>query len=391
MTKKGEKFKILSLFSGAGGLDLGFKKAGFDIVWANDSDKDSCETYKNNIGPHIQYGDINNIKNSLTKNKFNVDLLIGGPPCQGFSVAGRMDAKDPRSKHVWTFVEVLDKLSPRAFVMENVKALGELKKWVPLREKLIERMRDLGYSVNFIVANASDFDVPQSRERVFFIGFKTKSPILPDLIEMLRPYQKKAQSVREALSILNKAGTGNNVGLCKAKITLTNKPVLRKSPYAGMLFNGLGRPVKIDGYCATLPASMGGNKTPIIDEEELYNQKKGWVCEYHHKIINRKIIPRYKEAPSHLRRLTVEEAIVIQTFPTNYNFFGSQSSKFKQIGNAVPCNLAFQIAKMVKYYLENYPIEKYLIPIDDNPICGEINNGNQYRSFKSREEIISSV
>lgn len=85
---------------------------------------------------------------------------------------------------------------------------------------------------------------------------------------------KKAPTVREALSILDKAGSGNNKGTCKAKITLAANPVMRKSPYAGMLFNGLGRPTRLDGYSATLPASMGGNKTPIIDEKNYTKAKK---------------------------------------------------------------------------------------------------------------------
>ena len=391
MVKEAKDFKVVSLFSGAGGLDLGFKEAGFDMVWANDFDQDSCETYKNNIGNHIKCGDINVLKNELTKDKIDADLLIGGPPCQGFSVAGKMDPKDSRSKLVWTFVEVLKQLSPKAFVMENVKALGTLKKWKPLRDSILKEMRKLGYSVNFVVVNATEFNVPQARERVFFIGFKTRPQIIPDLIEMLKPYQKKANTVREALEILDKAGTGNNTSLCKAKITLTNKPVLRKSPYAGMLFNGLGRPVKIDGYCATLPASMGGNKTPIIDESELYNKKNGWVHDYHSKIMDGKVNPKYEEAPNHLRRLTVEEASLLQTFPLTYTFHGSQSSKFKQIGNAVPCNLAYQIAQMMLNYLGQFPLNKSAIPICKQLTFEVTNYDNSSESFDSREEVISII
>ena len=135
------RLNTISLFSGAGGLDIGISKAGFDIVWANDFDKDACESYKNNVGSHIRCGDIVNFKNDLTKLNFNVDLLIGGPPCQGFSVAGKMDPKDPRSKHVWTYVDILKTLLPKAFIMENVKALGVLDKWAPLRNELLKEMR----------------------------------------------------------------------------------------------------------------------------------------------------------------------------------------------------------------------------------------------------------
>ena len=351
--------KTVSLYSGAGGLDIGFMKAGFDIVWANDFDKDACASYAKNIGDHIRCGDINKYIRELSQLK-NIDLVIGGPPCQGFSVAGKMDPTDPRSENVWTFTEIVEKLNPKAFVMENVKALGQLQKWEPLRIELLKKFRKLGYAVNYVVLNATDFDVPQARERVFFIGFKTNSKLIPDLSKMLEPYKKKAITVRQALSILNKAGTGNNQSICKAKITLTPNPVMRKSPFAGMLFNGLGRPVKIDGYCATLPASMGGNKTPIIDEEELYGNKPGWVQKYHEGLLKGESPMEYQIAPQRLRRLTVEEAAILQTFPLDYNFCGSQSSKFKQIGNAVPCNLGYNVARMMSDCLFNDKIDSIL-------------------------------
>jgi DNA (cytosine-5)-methyltransferase 1 len=391
MNGKNGEFKVVSLFSGAGGLDIGFKQAGFDIIWANDNDKNSCESYKNNIGNHIRSGDIVTFKDELAKLDFNVDLLIGGPPCQGFSVAGKMDPKDSRSKHVWTYVSILKMLMPRAFILENVKALGTLEKWAPLKNQLLKEMRKLGYAVSYVIVNASDFNVPQARERVLFIGFKANSSIIPDLGKMLEPYNEKAPTVRQALAILDKAGTGNNIGTCKAKITLTNRPILRKSPFAGMLFNGLGRPVKLDGYCATLPASMGGNKTPIIDEEELYNNKSGWVQNYHSGIMQGQSPSEYVEAPARLRRLTVEEAAVIQTFPREYIFCGSQSSKFKQIGNAVPCNLAFQVAKMIRNYLNCEHSEKSIIPVSNYIFSKEELNADSYSTHGSRKEIARSV
>ena len=352
--------KTVSLYSGAGGLDIGFRKAGFEVIWANDYDKNACESYAKNIGNHIRCGDINNFIDDLP-NSEDVDLVIGGPPCQGFSVAGKMDPKDPRSEHVWTFIDIVEKLQPKAFVMENVKALGKLLKWEPLRRELLNRFRDLGYAVNYVVLNATEFDVPQARERVFFIGFKNNSKLIPDLDKMLQPYKKKAPTVREALSSLDKAGTGNNKSVCKAKITFTSNPIMRKSPFAGMLFNGAGRPIRIDGYCSTLAASMGGNRTPIIDEEELYDNKENWVIKYHSDLMKGEKPNTNPTAPKRLRRLTVEEASLLQTFPSNYEFCGSQSSKFRQIGNAVPCNLGYNIAKMVMDYLFNEEIENMVI------------------------------
>lgn len=345
LNKKND-IKTISLFSGAGGLDIGAIHSGAQIIWANDMKKEACESYAKNIGEHICCGDINTFIPELSEYK-GIDLVVGGPPCQGFSVAGKMDENDERSKLIWSYAEVIEAVRPKAFIMENVKALGELDRWAPVRAALLTRLRRIGYAVSFVVLNASDYGVPQSRERVFFIGFNGKGDAIPDLGRMIKPYAKKGSCVREALRVLDKAGSGNNKGVCKAKITLTPRPVMRKSPYAGMLFNGLGRPVRLDGYCATLPASMGGNKTPIIDEEALYNNVRPWVECYHERLCRDESIACTEKVPSYLRRMTVDEARVIQTFPMNYEFCGSQSAQYTQIGNAVPCSLAQAVCSMV--------------------------------------------
>lgn len=336
----------VSTFSGAGGLDIGAIKAGAKIVWANDMMKEACQSYSTNIGNHIHQGDINDYIPSLSEYE-GADLVVGGPPCQGFSVAGKMDISDPRSQLIWSYAKVIATVKPRAFVMENVKALGKLEKWRPIREKLLKTFRELGYSVNYMVLTASDFNVPQARERVFVVGFRGNAEEIPNIEKMIQPYKHKAPTVRETLSILDKAGYGNNTSVCKAKITLAANPVMRKTAYAGMIFNGLGRPIRIDGYCATLPASMGGNKTPIIDEKELYENAEPWVVSYHASIKANPTSAEFRPAPSFLRRLTVEEAALIQTFPIEFEFCGSQSSKYTQIGNAVPCNLGMAVVRMV--------------------------------------------
>ena len=230
--------ETVSLFSGAGGLDIGAIHAGAKIIWANDMKKEACASYAHNIGEHIHQGDINTFIPSLSEYE-GIDMVIGGPPCQGFSVAGKMDADDERSKLVWSYADVIETVRPRAFIMENVKALTVLDKWAEVRNKLIERFQSLGYAVNFCVVNACDYNVPQSRERVFFIGFKGNSFATPDL---------------EAMT---------------------------------------------------------------------------------------------EDVPSYLRRLTVDEARVIQTFPLDYEFQGCQSAQYTQIGNAVPCNLAEAVCRMV--------------------------------------------
>lgn len=346
-TLASNKIPTISLFSGAGGLDIGAIFAGAKIIWANDIKQDAVASYAKNIGEHIHCGDINDFILSLSKYKGNVDLVIGGPPCQGFSVAGKMDENDERSKLIWSYVKVIETVRPKAFIMENVKALASIERWSQIRIQLMERFRELDYSTNFVVLDASDFDVPQARERVFFVGFVGRSFAAPDLLAMMQPYRHKACSVREALSVLDRAGEGNNRSVCNARITLAPKPIMRKSPYAGMLFNGLGRPLKLDGYSATLPASMGGNKTPIVDEAALYDGARPWVECYHERVAINPEIAGTESVPSTLRRLTVDEARVLQTFPLEYEFCGSQSSQYTQIGNAVPCNLAKAVCSMV--------------------------------------------
>lgn len=342
--------KAVSLFSGAGGMDVGFKRAGFEVMAANEIDTYACQTFRaNHAGTTLYEGSITSNLQALGSFK-NIDVVFGGPPCQGFSVAGKMDADDPRSQLIFSFADVVDLIKPRAFVMENVKALGSLEKFAEVRRKLMIRFSNSGYTVTVTTLNAKDLGIPQSRERVFFIGFKQS--VNPINAASFRKYQATPPTLREVLLPLGKAGTQTNNKLCKAKITLALKPVLRQSPYAGMLFNGQGRPLNPDGWASTLPASMGGNRTPIIDEAHLFDDAKPWVEEYHRYLMKGGKPHGMNNAPLSLRRLTVDEAALLQGFPADYRFCGSQSKVFSQIGNAVPCRLAQVVAEVVYHVLE---------------------------------------
>ncbi len=348
-------FQAVSLFSGAGGMDIGFKKAGFQTLWANDFNEVACETYAaNKLGP-IVAGDVNQYLPQLQKFE-GVDLLFGGPPCQGFSVAGKMNPEDERSELVWSYVEAVRIVRPRAFVMENVKALASLEKWGAVRKKLIKALTELGYSLSLNVLNATDYGVPQKRERMFLVGLQDSDASNFDSV--LRKKKKKSPTVRQAFKHLDKAGTGNNQRVCNAEISLAANPILRKSPYAGMLFNGAGRPIHIDGYALTLPASMGGNKTPIIDDLLLGDASaEDWVVKYHRHLMDGGQPYSWKDVPAHLRRITVDEALAIQTFPASFILTGGKSAAYRMIGNAVPCNLAFAVAESVKHYLMSEEID----------------------------------
>ncbi len=346
-----KKINAISLFTGAGGMDIGFKEAGFNIVLANELMKEAANTYvANNPETEIIVDDVNRHLDDFAKVK-NVDLVFGGPPCQGFSVAGKMDPNDERSKLIFSFLDVVRVTQPKMFVMENVKALGVLGKWDDVRKKYLSIAHELGYCCSYFILNASEYGVSQKRERVFFIGSRLVSDenqLKEDVGAILVKLKTKPLTVRNLLIDLGRAGTEKHKNTCTAKITFATTPVMRKSPYSGMYFNGQGRPINVDGYANTLPASMGGNKTPFVDEDYLYGDAtEDWVVSYHKGLVDKTIKPVFKEAPSRLRRISIQEAKRIQSFPDNYIFCGNASKIYTQIGNAVPPKLALAVAKCV--------------------------------------------
>lgn len=347
-------FSAVSLFSGAGGMDTGFEAAGIEIAFANEINQDAAETYRaNHPSGNMITGDIREAVSVLGQYQ-GVDLVFGGPPCQGFSVAGKMNPHDDRSGLIFTFLEAVERIKPRAFIMENVKALGTLKRWEPVRRSYLERAVSAGYRCAPFLLNATEYGVSQKRERVFFVGVRT--PCDADFEKRVRRLlelrKRKAPVIRALLYSLGKAGSARNPNTCAAKITFAVHPIMRKSPYAGMYFNGQGRPIDVDGYANTLPASMGGNKTPFLDEEYLYgNAPRDWVAEYHQQLVSGGALPTFREIPERLRRITIREAARIQTFPENYVFHGSQSAIYAQIGNAVPCKMAEAVAGALVAYL----------------------------------------
>jgi DNA (cytosine-5)-methyltransferase 1 len=215
-----------------------------------------------------------------------------------------------------------------------------------VRERLLERAGTLGYEHSLFVLNAQDFDVPQSRERMFLIGIRGAAPRRP-----LATTADCPPSVRSALERLPRFGEPGNDAGCAARVIPASKPVMRPTAHRGsLLFNGSGRPLQLDGPAKTLPASMGGNATPIIDQQELEHGAEPWVVGYHRRLQNGK--PPLKRAPSRLRRITVQEAAALQTFPPDWTFAGSRVAQYRQVGNAVPRRLAEAVALGVRTVLE---------------------------------------
>jgi DNA (cytosine-5)-methyltransferase 1 len=350
----------VSLYSGAGGLDIGFAAAGFRPIWANDIDPVAVETYNQLFDGHAaRAGDIRDQRNIPGEGA--ADLVVGGPPCQGFSVAGKMNPEDPRSRHVWDFLDVVERVRPRAWCMENVKALARNRRWMTLLSALIERGEHIGdgYHVSLLVLNSAHYGVPQARERMFLIGMANGAEVVAQPTTEAAP-----PTLSDVLAVLPRYGEPGNDTTCPARVTSARKPVLRRSPYAGMLFNGQGRPLSLDAPAPTLPASMGGNRTPIIDQEQLDEGSEPWVVGYHRRLwVDRK--PPLKRVPARLRRLTLEEAAAIQTFPLKMKWEGTLGQQFRQVGNAVPPGMAYHVAIAIRRALAEYGAA-------DEPASGEL-------------------
>ncbi len=302
--------KVVSIFSGAGGLDLGFIKAGHEIIWANDNFQDAVKTYRKNIGNHIVCEDISNI---LSDEIPDHDILIGGFPCQGFSVANaKRGEHDERNKLYLELLRILIDKQPRFFLAENVKGIMSLKQG-KIFEMIISDFEDAGYKVKHKVLNAADYGVPQKRERVIILGvridmdFNLEYPE-PTHIENLTQFddKKKWVSIGTALK---------NIPEPEEEHNLTNHTYSKFK----LKFNGYLGNRAID------PAKPAPTVTARGDE-------KGGVVVLHH--------------PSNHRRMSVRELALTQSFPIDFFFEGNNSSAYRQIGNAVPPMLAFAVASM---------------------------------------------
>lgn len=300
--------KVVSLFSGAGGLDLGFRQAGHEIIWANDLYKDAVETYRVNMGEHITYKDIKEIDGSEIP---NCDIIIGGFPCQGFSVANtKRSETDERNDLYRELIRIICAKKPPFFMAENVKGLTTFASG-KVFDMILSDFRSLGYKVDWRVLNAADYGVPQKRERVVIVGvrndiqFDFEFPKQTHSDVGQAPDTKPWVSVGEALSNIPSPDEPNNLfnhEYSKYKLT----------------FNGYL------GHRAIDPDKPAPTVTARGDD-------KGGVVVLHH--------------PNNQRRMSCRELATVQGFPLDYRFIGTRSSVYRQIANAVPPALAKAIAE----------------------------------------------
>lgn len=319
--------RVLDIFAGAGGLSIGLEAAGFQISAGIELDPDACETFgKAHPSAEVVCRDVSGL--SFADWSGRVDVLVGGPPCQPWSTGGkRLGADDPRDG--WpAFVQALRAIRPRALVAENVAGFATGVRKDHFRT-LIKNLEDLGFTVRHKVMNAADYGVPQRRLRLLIVGIEQIAFQFPGATHGSgkdNPWQASGE-------IIGPEPTGQPN---PAIITYARNPDLRPNPYDGHVYNGGGRPMDLTKPAPTLLASMGGNKTPWIDT-------LGIVPEYHAHLMSGGA-PRTGRVPG-ARRITVEEAALLQTFPPGMHFVGRRSSCCRQIGNAVPPRLAEAVGR----------------------------------------------
>lgn len=317
--------KVISLFSGAGGLDLGFIDAGFEIIWANDNDQQSCETYRTNIGNHIINEPIEEVDDSDIP---ATDGVIGGFPCQGFSVANRnRQVSDERNSLYRHFVRIVDKKNPLFFIAENVKGILSLGKGAVIEKikKDFSISGRSGYTIYAHLFNTADYGVPQFRERVILFGVRNDITLSNNYFP---PHQTHRNPSELALTKKNWVTISEALRGTPEPDQPNDLPNHTGTKYKLRFNNYLGhRYVDPDKPSPTITAR---------------GDDRGGVVIIHH--------------PSNKRRLTVREAAVIQSFPKYFYFSGSNSSAYRQIGNAVPPIFAYAVANAVKATLEQATI-----------------------------------
>lgn len=328
------QYKIVDLFAGVGGLSMGFDDNGFVTVMANDFDKDAASTFKFNH-PHVKFidGDVAKIDEKLIKETLGdtqVDVMMGGIPCQSFSMAGRRIRKgidhsdDPRHFLYKEYFRLLDIMTPKIAIIENVKGILSSHGGEIMKEILIS-FENRGYKANYKLLNAADYGVPQARQRVVIIANRIgQENIFPEKHQNKIPVSEVLKNIPDNVENHEKryltGKTLERVKLIKPGQNWTYLPeeLQTKSIHSG-------------AYGRIDPTKPSKTLTTRFDTPSV-----GYVTH-----------------PDENRTLTVREGARIQTFPDNFVFTGARMQQYKQVGNAVPVKLGYELSKGIKKMLDN--------------------------------------
>lgn len=371
-------WNMVDLFCGAGGLSLGFKQEGFKTVLANDIEKCCIDTYAHNHPEtprsKIVLGDIKDVCEQLNAiiGDTVVDIVVGGPPCQGFSMANRQRLiDDPRNKLYRYYLKVVSILRPKFFVMENVKGM------LSVAEQVVEDFQKLGYKVDYRVLNAKDYGVPQNRERLIYIGNITNQEntvifdkiaeysttvsetVLGDALYGLRPLN--ASRIKNATEI-DTIESGCKIERNYNKLTNKYLSMINQGKIYPFVLNHKAR-YNNDRDIEIFGRLEQGDKSddPKIADIMPYGRRNDIFKDKYYKLVSDRICKTITAHmkfdcnmyihPTQARGLTPREAARVQSYPDDYFFRGAYTKTFMQIGNSVPPLLGRAIAHIVKEYL----------------------------------------
>lgn len=331
---------LLSLFSGAGGLDLGFHIAGFKTIIANEFDPKICPTFRANF-PDVRLieGDVRKITGEMIPE--NIDGIIGGPPCQSWSEAGSLRGiEDDRGQLFFDYIRILKEKQPYFFLAENVSGMLAARNKLAV-DNFLKLFDEAGYNVNLKMLNANDYDVPEDRDRVFYIGFRKDLGIKE--FEFPKPVEKKL-TLRDAIWDLKDSAI----------------PALEKNKTNGEKCKVPNHEYFIGSYSTIY---MSRNRVREWDQPGFTVQASGRQCQLHPSAPKMEKVEtnlyRFVPGKEHLyRRMTVREVARVQTFPDDFVFlYDDVNIGYKMIGNAVPVYLAYHIAVRIKETLKEIGIE----------------------------------
>lgn len=331
---------VISLFSGCGGLDLGFERAGFNIPVANEFDSSIFETFKiNHPNTHLIEGDVRQIsKDDITPFiTGEVDGIIGGPPCQSWSEAGSLRGiNDARGQLFYDYVRILKDFKPKFFLAENVSGMLANRHSEAVKN-ILNLFDGAGYDVSLTMVNAKNYGVAEERKRVFYIGFRK------DLnINFVFPRGSTENDV-DKITLRDIIWDLQFTAVPSAEKNHHNPNAINNNEY----FTG-----------AYSPIFMSRNRVKAWDEQAFTVQASGRQCQLHPQAPKmekvEKNLCRFVEGKEHLyRRMTIREVARVQGFPDDFKFiYKDTNDAYKMIGNAVPVNLAYEIAVAIKKLIE---------------------------------------
>ncbi len=347
------KYNVVDLFCGCGGLSKGFENAGFNVILGVDNDNSSLNTFeKNHKGSRVLNGDLSAPETfDIIENLLNgqtVDVVVGGPPCQGFSLSGPRNFEDDRNKLYLAMINAVKRLSPKAFVLENVPGMGTLYNGA-IKEEVIRRFVAMGYNVSTMVMCAADYGVPQIRKRLIFVGIKKSEFNFPKPTRTRDNYVSCGDALSDLPSRENYLG--DEIDEYQAMPLSDYQKLMRLNQE--ILFNHVAtnHTQLVKDVIALVPE--GGNYKDLpegVGTSRKFNE--AWT-RYHSKKPSKTIDTghrnhfhyRYNRVP------TIRENARLQSFTDDFIFYGTKTQQNRQVGNAVPPLLGQALAEQILTYL----------------------------------------